>query len=75
VSGRRLFGVGVVGAIVAAVCCTPLLAIVLGAIGFSAWPAWSDYVVIPALLVFLAIAVYGFTRWRGAEHCCETRHA
>ena len=72
-SGRRLFGVGVFGSIVAALCCTPLLAIVLGALGLSAWLAWSDYVVLPALLVFLAIAVYGFTRWRG-DHCCETRH-
>lgn len=72
--GRKLFGIGVIGTIVAAICCTPVLAIVLGALGLSAWLAWSDYVVIPALLVFLAIAVYGFTRWR-AECFRKTRHA
>ncbi len=73
-SGRRLFGVGVIGSIVAALCCTPLLAIALGALGLSAWLAWSDYVVLPALLVFLAVAAYGFTRWR-ADRSCKTRHA
>jgi len=64
-TGRTLFGIGVGGALLAALCCaTPVLAIVLGVLGLSAWLAWSDYVVVPALLVFLAIAVYGWTRWR-----------
>ncbi|MBI3636889.1 MAG: mercury resistance system transport protein MerF [Candidatus Rokubacteria bacterium] len=69
---RRLFGIGVVGSLLAAVCCaTPVLAIVLGALGLSAWLAWSDYVVVPALLVFLAIAIYGLARWRSsAPGCC-----
>jgi mercuric ion transport protein len=71
-NGRRVFGVGVIGSIVAALCCTPLLTIVLGALGVSAWLAWSDYVVLPVLLVFLAVAAYGFTRWR-ADHSSETR--
>ncbi len=63
--GGRLFGVGVAGSLVAAVCCaTPVLAILLGALGLSAWPAWSDYVVLPALLVFLGIAGYGLFRRR-----------
>jgi mercuric ion transport protein len=70
-----MFGVGLVGSIVAAVCCTPVLAIVLGALGLSAWLAWSDYVVIPAFLVFLAIAVYGFSRWRRADRSHERKHA
>jgi mercuric ion transport protein len=63
--GGKLFGVGVGGTVLAAVCCaTPALAILLGALGLSAWLAWSDYVVIPALLVFLAVAVFGLIRWR-----------
>ncbi len=61
----KLFGVGVVGTVVAAICCTtPALAILLGALGLSAWLAWSDYVVIPALLMFLAIMVFGLIQWR-----------
>ncbi len=74
-SGQKLFGIGVIGSIVTALCCTPVLAIVLGAFGLSAWLAWSDYVVLPALLVFLAIAVYGFTRGRRADGSPESRHA
>ena len=73
-TGRRWFGIGVIGSIVAAICCTPVLAIVLGALGLSAWLAWSDYVVLPALLVFLAVALYGFARWR-ADHPREIRDA
>ncbi len=72
-TGRRLFGIGVVGSLLAAVCCaTPLLAIVLGALGLSAWLGWSDYIVMPALLVFLGITVYGLTRSRQAATpgCC-----
>jgi len=71
--GGKLFGVGVTGTVVAAVCCaTPVLAILLGALGLSAWFAWSDYVVIPALLVFLALAVFGLIRRQsGPAGCCE----
>jgi mercuric ion transport protein len=72
-TGRRLFGIGVAGSLLAAVCCaTPLLAIVLGALGLSAWLGWSDYIVMPALLVFLAITVYGLTRTRqpATRGCC-----
>lgn len=72
-TGRKLFGLGMAGSLLAAVCCaTPLLAIVLGALGLSAWLGWSDYIVVPALLVFLAIMVYGLTRSRQAATpgCC-----
>ena len=72
--GSKLFGVGVAGTVVAAICCTtPALAILLGALGLSAWLAWSDYVVIPALLMFLAVAVFGLIRWRqsGPGSCCD----
>ncbi len=64
-TGGRLFGIGVASSLVAAVCCaTPVLAILLGALGLSASLAWSDYVVLPALLVFLGIAGYGLLRRR-----------
>jgi len=34
---------GIVGSIIAAICCaTPILVIVLGAIGLSAWLGWID---------------------------------
>ena len=51
---------GIVGTIIAAVCCfTPALVILLGAIGLSAAVGWLDLVLIPALLVFLGMIGYG----------------
>lgn len=62
---RKLLQTGIIGSIVAALCCaSPLLAIALGALGLSAWLAWTDYVVLPALLAFLALAVLALYRLR-----------
>ena len=74
-TGGKLLSVGVAGTVLAAICCaTPALAILLGVLGLSAWLAWSDYVVLPAVLVFLGIAMYGLARWRhpAADACCDT---
>jgi mercuric ion transport protein len=41
------------------VCCfTPALALLLGTVGLSAWLAWLDYVLLPALLLCLGITGY-----------------
>jgi mercuric ion transport protein len=62
---RTLVTTGIVGAVVAAVCCaTPLLAIVFGAVGLTAWLAKADYVLIPALIVCVALVVFGLYRAR-----------
>jgi mercuric ion transport protein len=62
---RALLTTGVVGAVVAAVCCaTPLLAVVFGAVGLTAWLAKADYVLIPALIVCLALVAFGLYRRR-----------
>ena len=62
---RTLVTTGIVGAVVAAVCCaTPLLAIVLGALGLTAWLAKADYVLIPALILFVALIAFGVYRTR-----------
>ncbi len=62
---RTLVTTGIVGAVVAAVCCaTPLLAIVLGALGLTAWLAKADYVLIPALILFVALIAFGLYRTR-----------
>ena len=53
---RTLLTTGVVGAVVAAVCCaTPLLAVVFGPIGLTGWLTKADYVVIPALILSLEL--------------------
>jgi len=60
---RTLITTGIVGAVVAAVCCaTPLLAIVYGALGLTAWLAEADYVLIPALI--LCLGLIGFSLYR-----------
>lgn len=56
---KKLLCAGATGSVVAALCCfTPLLVVVLGAVGLSAWLGWIDYVLFPALAVFLAITAY-----------------
>ncbi|MGC1694771.1 MAG: mercury resistance system transport protein MerF [Pseudolabrys sp.] len=62
---RTLITTGVVGGLIAAICCaTPLLAIVFGAIGFTAWLAKTDYIVMPALIICLALVGFGLYRSR-----------
>jgi mercuric ion transport protein len=71
VTRGTLIGVGTAGSLVAAICCaTPALAILLSALGLSAWLAWSDYVVLPALLAFLGIAAYGLLRRHASDTAC-----
>ena len=62
-SDRKLIGTGVVGTVIAALCCfTPILVVLLGAVGLSAWLGWLDYVLLPALAFFVALTVYAV--WR-----------
>ncbi len=56
---KKLLTTGLIGTIVAALCCfTPILVVLLGAVGLSAIVGWLDYVLLPALFVFIAITVY-----------------
>ena len=62
---RKLLGVGIVGALVAAVCCfTPLLVALLAAVGASAAVGWLDTVLLPALAAFLGVVAYSLIRRR-----------
>ncbi|MAP17892.1 MAG: hypothetical protein CL626_02360 [Aurantimonas sp.] len=69
--GRTITRSGIVGAVVAAICCfTPILVIGLGAVGLSAWLGWLDYVLLPVLFVALGLIAYGLWRQRRAADCC-----
>ena len=58
-SADRLLSIGVVGTVLAALCCfTPILVIALGALGLSAWISGLDAVLLPALFIFILITVY-----------------
>ena len=70
---RSLITTGAIGAILAAICCaTPLLAVVLGGIGLTAWLAKAEYVVMPVLLVGVALVGLGLYRRHVATTCRDT---
>lgn len=58
---KSILRAGIIGTAIAAVCCfTPILVVTLGVAGLSAWLGWLDYVLFPAMAVFLAVTAYGF---------------
>lgn len=60
--------VGVVGTVVAAICCfTPVLVVLLGAIGLAGAVGLLDYVLFPSLALFLGILVYALWKRRTAR--------
>ena len=64
-SNKTLLTTGIAGSIIAALCCaTPVLVILLGALGLSAWLGWIDYVVLPVLAICVGIVVYALYRSR-----------
>jgi mercuric ion transport protein len=70
-NNRTLLRTGIAGSVIAAVCCaTPILAILLAALGLSAWAGWLDYVLVPALAVFVGITTYALYRRREQTACC-----
>jgi mercuric ion transport protein len=58
-----LLKTGIIGSLIAAICCfTPVLVILLGAVGLSAVTGHLDIVLLPALAVFLGIT--GYALWK-----------
>ena len=67
---EKLLRVGIVGSIVTALCCfTPALVLLLGALGLSAAVGWLDYVLMPALVLFLSLTGYSLWRRQRSEGC------
>ena len=71
-SGKPLLKVGVIGTILAAICCTtPILVIALGMMGLGAMTGYLDYVLLPLLGLFILLALYGFLQGRKKDgECC-----
>ena len=62
-SDRRLLATGIVGTVIAALCCfTPVLAVLFGLVGMSAVPGWADVVLLPAFAFFIGLTIYAV--WR-----------
>jgi len=69
-SDSKLIATGIIGTVIVALCCfTPVLLVLLGAVGLSAWLGWIDYVLLPALAFFIALTLYAVWRrqWRHAN--------
>ena len=60
---KKMLTTGIVGSVVAALCCfTPILVVLFSALGLAAWVGWLDYVLFPALAFFLALT--GYALWK-----------
>jgi len=66
-----LLKTGIAGSAIAVLCCfTPVLVILLGAVGLSAWVGHLDAVLMPALIFFVGLTVYAYIK-KGKGKCCE----
>jgi mercuric ion transport protein len=62
---NRLLVFGTIGVILSALCCfTPILVVLLGAVGLSAFIGYLDYVLLPAVSIFIAIVAYALVSKR-----------
>ena len=62
-----LLTVGILGTLATALCCfTPILVVLLGAVGLSAVTGYLDYVLVPATAVFVGIVFYALVRRKPA---------
>ncbi len=60
---KKLLCTGIGGTAIAAICCfTPLLVVVFGALGISAWLAGADFVLFAALGFFVLLTLYALYR-------------
>ena len=67
---KKLLGIGIIGTVVAALCCfTPVLVFLFGVVGLSALTGYLDYVLMPALLFFIGLTFYAVFRKRA----CDTK--
>ena len=63
-SKKGLFA-ALAGTVLIALCCfTPILVIMLGAIGLSVFTPYLDFVLLPALCIMIALTIVSFLRWR-----------
>ena len=59
---NSLLNTGVIGSLIAALCCaTPVLAVLLGTIGLGWLAGYTDYVVLPVLV--LCLGLIGYALW------------
>ncbi len=71
---KTLLRVSIIGTVLVALCCfTPVLLILLGVVGLSALTGYLDYVLLPALVIFIGLTLYAIQRKRQADACCTPK--
>ena len=64
---ENLLRVSVIGTVLVALCCfTPILVILLAAVGLAGLTGYLDYVLLPALVFFIGLTCYAV--WRKKKH-------
>lgn len=64
---KTLLRTSVIGTVILALCCfTPILVILLGAVGLAALTGYLDLILLPALVVFIGLTVYAV--WRKKQY-------
>lgn len=64
---KTLLRVSIIGTVIVALCCfTPILVILLGVVGLSAITGYLDYVLLPALVLFIGLTLYAL--WRKKQY-------
>lgn len=70
---KTLVRAGFIGTTLVALCCfTPVLVILLGVVGLSALVGYLDYVLLPALALFIGLTIYAVWRKRQVDACSSS---
>ncbi len=65
-NNAQLLKTGLIGSIIAVLCCfTPVLAVLLGAVGLGWFVGYLDDVLVPVMVIFLGFV--GYAVWRNAK--------
>ena len=65
-SPDSLLNTGLIGSIIAALCClTPVLTVLLGALGLGWLVGYLDSILLPVIVMFLGLV--GYALWRRAQ--------
>lgn len=68
---QTLLKAGIIGSVLAPLCCaTPILLILLTALGLSAWAVRLDQVLIPVFVLSVGITIYALYRRHKESACC-----
>lgn len=71
---KTLLRASIIGTVLVALCCfTPVLVILLGVVGLSAFTGYLDYVLLPALAIFIGLSIYAIQQKRQADACCTPK--